>query len=420
MFSKFERIIAYRYLRSPRQEGFVSVIAWFSFLGITLGVATLIIVMSVMNGFREELLGKIIGLNGHISIASDTSPLDDYTSLATQAKNISGVKYAIPIIDRQAMIMVRSQARGALIHGVDPQDIKTWPLVAKNIKAGNLDDFGTPDERGVLRENLIVGKRLAEKLGLYVGDRLSLISPDGNSTAFGTLPRQKTFRVAAIFEMGLFQYDDSLIFMPLSAAQTFFKMEKSVSHIDLFLDNLNDIAEKTFLLHTLLGEKYHIYDWQRSNNHVFQAVEIERNVMFVILTLIILIAAFNIISSLIMLVKDKNRDIAILRTMGATRASIQKIFFLVGSTIGLIGTFMGVVVGLIFTLNIEKIRQFLQSLSGAELFRAEIYFLTQLPAKVDWTEVSLIITIALTLSFLATIYPSWRAARLDPVEALRQ
>lgn len=433
MFSKFEKIIAYRYLKSPRQEGFISVIALFSFLGIALGVATLIIVMSVMNGFRSELLTKIVGLNGHISIASYDGALMDYEQVVQQARNIHGVQRVIPTVDRQAMAMIRSQARGTMVHGVQAADLKKWPIIADNIKAGSLDDFGSVDEttREVadqainqsadpVANTVAIGRRLADKLGLHIGDRLSLISPDGNATAFGTLPRQKGFRVVAIFEIGMMQYDESLVFMPLSAAQSFFKMPNSVSHVDVYIENLEKVAESTFLLQASLGEKYRIFDWQNANNSMFQAVQIERNVMFIILTLIILIAAFNIISSLIMLVKDKTRDIAIMRTMGATRWSIMRIFFLTGASIGVIGTAFGVFLGLIFTLNIEKIRQFLQSLTGTQLFSAEIYFLTQLPAKIDWTEVFLVIFIALGLSFLATIYPSWRAARLDPVEALRQ
>lgn len=421
MFSKFEKIIAYRYLKSPRQEGFISIIALFSFLGIALGVATLIIVMSVMNGFRSELLTKIVGLNGHISVASYDGPLTDYDNIVQQARNIHGVQRVIPTVDRQAMAMIRSQARGTMVHGVQAADLKTWPIIADNIKAGSLDNFGSIDETtGQTADTIAVGRRLADKLGLHIGDRLSLISPDGNATAFGTLPRQKGFRVVAIFEIGMMQYDESLVFMPLSAAQSFFKMPNSVSHVDVYIENLEKVAESTFLLQSSVGENYRIFDWQNANNSMFQAVQIERNVMFIILTLIILIAAFNIISSLIMLVKDKTRDIAIMRTMGATRWSIMRIFFLTGASIGIIGTAFGVFLGLVFTLNIEKIRQFLQSLTGTKLFSAEIYFLTQLPAKIDWMEVFLVIFIALGLSFLATIYPSWRAARLDPVEALRQ
>lgn len=419
MFSRFERLISYRYLRSSRQEGFISVIAFFSFVGIALGVATLIIVMSVMNGFREELLGKILGLNGHISVHALDRPFTDYDAVAqTVRENLPVVQRVIPVVDRQAMVLVRTQARGAMVRGVTQDILEKWPIVAQNIKEGSLDSFGKTGTEDI--DGVLMGKRLAAKMGLFVGDRFTLVSPEGNATAFGTMPRQKTFRLAGIFEVGMFQYDEGLIFMPLAAAQSFFKLSGAVSHLDVFIDHPDHVGEQGFLLQTLLGGDFRLFDWQQANNSMFEAVKVERNVMFIILTLIILIAAFNIISSLIMLVKDKNRDIAIMRTMGATQRHIMGAFFLVGSSLGVVGTSLGVLLGVSFTLNIEKIRQFIESLSGASLFKAEIYFLTQLPAKIDWQEVILVVSIALGLSFLATIYPSWRAARLDPVEALRQ
>lgn len=424
MFSKFERTVAFRYLRSPRQEGFISVIAWFSLIGIALGVATLIIVMSVMNGFREELLGKIIGMNGHIAVVPVNSPsLEKYDSMAEKIRKVDGVTFAFPEIDRQAMVMFRAQAKGVQVHGIKPSDLLQRAFVADHILDGSLENFGPLETEEGTIERISIGVGLARDLRIRVGDRLSMINPAGSNTAFGTLPRQKSFEVSSVFESGVSQFDKSIIYMPLPAAQSFFKLGDSVSNIEVYVDNPDYVAKRTYEIKAALGEEYsdgyQIHDWKMANNSLFQAVIVERNVMFIILTLIILIAAFNILSSLIMLVKDKSRDIAIMRTMGASQGNILRIFFLTGASIGIVGTIIGVTLGLLFTKNIEHIRHLLESLSGAQLFNAEIYFLTQLPSKVDPLEVVLTAAIALILTFLSTIYPAWRAARLDPVEALR-
>ncbi|MBY0282074.1 MAG: lipoprotein-releasing ABC transporter permease subunit [Alphaproteobacteria bacterium] len=411
MFLFFERLLAYRYLRSPRQEGFISVIAGFSFIGIALGVAILIIVMSVMNGFRQELLTRIIGMRGHILVQGIQAPITNYHPVIDLVRKVPGVEGAFPVLERQAIMTFSGQARGVSIHAMDLSELRKRSIITENIKAGTLDDF-----QG---EGLLIGSRLAEFMHLKVGDRIAMITPEGNVTAFGTVPRQKSFIIKGVFQVGMHDYDKNVVFMPLVTAQNLFKLPDQISHIEIFSTHIELAPQLAYVVQQTLGNHVQVLDWQHGDSQIFHAVQIERNVMFLILTLIILIASFNIISSLIMLVKDKTRDIAILRTMGASRGSMMRIFFLIGATIGAVGTLIGVILGLSFSLNIESIRQFLQNLSGTELFSEEIYFLTHLPAKVDGGEVCTVVGMSLLLSFLATLYPAWRAARLDPVEALR-
>jgi len=411
MFTAFERTVAWRYLRSPRQEGFISVIAGFSFLGIMLGVATLIVVMSVMNGFRHEFLNHIVGMNGHVWVYQQQGTLHDYQSLQKEIEALPSVKFALPTIERQAILISRDQARGVAIHGLSLTDMQRLPLVSENIRDGSL----TPWEGN----KVLMGLRLAERLNVRVGERISLMTPDGTPTAFGTLPRQRSFEIGGFFEVGMSQYDQSVLFMPLMTAQDFFKIDQGVTTLEITLES----AELSDLFLQKLQRTFphlSIMDWKVANGNIMQAAQVERNVMFLILTLIILIAAFNIVSGLIMLVKDKTRDIAIMRTMGATQSSILKIFFLTGATIGTVGTALGSLLALLFLANIESIRHFLEGLTGANLFNEEIYFLSRLPVKTNSFEVTEVIILALVLSLVATFYPSWRASRLDPVEALRQ
>jgi lipoprotein-releasing system permease protein len=411
MFSAFEWMMAMRYLRARRQEGFISVIAWFSLLGIALGVATLIIVMSVMNGFREELLNRILGINGHLSIYGQSEQLTDFDDLAGKIRLVDGVVDVSPIIEGQVMATSRDQASGAIVRGFRADDLKGRAIIAENIRGGSLSAFD--------KNSIVIGTRLAQKLRVGVGHDVTLISPKGNVTAFGTVPRMKKYRVAATFEIGMYEYDSGFVFMQLDAAQLYFKMPGAVSNLEVSVidpDKAISIGKKIMPL----SEKgIRVHDWQKANASFFNAIQVERNVMFLILTLIIVVAAFNIISSMIMLVKDKGRDIAILRTMGASRGTIMRIFFISGASVGIIGTFSGFVLGLSFANNIESIRQWIQGLTGTDLFAAEIYFLSQLPAVVDTAEVIAVVLMGLGLSFLATLYPSWRAARIDPAEALR-
>jgi lipoprotein-releasing system permease protein len=411
-FNTFERMMAMRYLRARRQEGFISVIAAFSLLGIALGVATLIIVMSVMNGFRAELLGRILGLNGHMTVSAYGQPITDYAKLADRIKQVPGVTEASPMIEGQVLASANGAASGALVRGMRPEDLKAKTLVSGHIVGGSLDRFVGDDA-------IMIGSKMAARFRLNVGDSITLIAPQGSVTAFGTVPRMRAYPIVAIFEVGMYEYDNSFAFMPLEAAQIFFRLDNAVSGVEVMVRDPDNIGQQAYEVARAVGPQLRVANWQQTNSSFFSALQVERNVMFLILTLIILVAAFNIISSLIMLVKDKSQDIAILRTMGATRGSVLRIFFLAGASVGVIGTVSGFVLGVLFTSNIETIRQWLQSSTGWTLFPQEIYFLAHMPSKVEPMEVVTVVLMALALSFLATIYPSWRAARLDPVEALR-
>jgi len=411
LFNPFERMVAFRYLRARRQEGFVSVIAIFSLLGIALGVATLIIVMSVMNGFRVELLGRILGINGHMAIFSSTGELTGFDAMAQRLRSEKGIIAVVPQVEGQVMATKEGRASGALVRGIRAADLPALPSVAARASPGALAAFKDDD--------VLMGVRLAQKLGLRQGDEVTLISPQGNATPFGTVPRIKTYRLAGTFDVGMYEYDSSIVFMPLEAAQLFFKLDNAVSSLELFVDDPDASRAIARNLVGILPTTTRIVDWQQQNSSFFTAIQVERNVMFLILTLIIIVAAFNIISSMIMMVKDKGHDIAILRTMGATRGMILRIFVLTGASVGIIGTFGGFALGIAFATNIETIRQFVQRLAGVNVFDPTIYFLSQMPSKVDPMEVTLVVVMGLGLSLLATVYPSWRAARLDPVEALR-
>ncbi|MCB1651422.1 MAG: lipoprotein-releasing ABC transporter permease subunit [Alphaproteobacteria bacterium] len=411
MFSPFERMVAWRYLRSKKAEGFVSVIAGFSFAGIMLGVATLIIVMSVMNGFRQELFSRILGLNGHMNVYSMQGPLYDYDYLKEKIVPVRGVAMVTPILEGQALVSKGGSASGVLVRGMSWADFTNRTILRDSIVAGSLDDYA---DSGVA-----IGKVLAEKMRLKPGDKITLTSPQVKSTPFGSMPRQRAYTVALIFDVEMYEYNSGFIFMPLDSAQKFFQMPGAVSALEVFLKDPDLLESVRKEVTTLLAGQAGVYDWRDMNQSFFNALQVERNVMFLILTLIILVAAFNIISSMIMLVKDKGQDIAILRTMGASRRNMMRIFVLTGASIGIVGTISGAILGIVFAVNIESIREWLQGLTGTELFSAEIYFLSQLPAQVEWHEVVAVVLMAFSLSILATLYPAWRASRLDPAEALR-
>jgi len=410
-FAGFEWMLAGRYLRTRRREGFVSVIAAFSFLGIMLGVGLLIIVLSVMSGFRKELLGKIVGINGHIFVAALDAPLTDYAQVAERVTKVTGVRRAVPLVEGQAFASSPYNGSGVLVRGVRPEDIRRIEAVAGNVRQGSLGGF---DEGGVT-----IGRRLAEHLSLQAGDTITLATPKGASTPFGTAPRIKGYQVAAIFELGMSEFDASFVFMPLSEAQAFFNREDDVTVIEVFLDDADRVDEARQAIEAAVGRPVVLTDWRQRNRTFFAALEVERNVMFIILSVVVIVAAFNIISGLIMLVKDKSSDIAILRTMGATRGAIMRVFLITGMSIGVAGTLAGFLLGLVFTANIQSIQEFVSWALNRQLWDPTLRFLSQVPSDINPTEVAAVVAMSLVLSLLATLYPSWRAARLDPIAALR-
>lgn len=415
MFSAFEWLVAMRYLRARRQEGFISVITWFSLIGIALGVATLIVVMSVMNGFRQELFSRVIGLNGHMNLYAMQGTIDNYDQLVERVKLAPEVLDAAPVVEAQALLTKDGAASGAFVRGLPPEALRQRPSVANHIAYGSLDDFG--------EDRVAIGVRMAQRLDLKIGDTLTLISPVSKSTVFGAAPRMRGYQIAAIFDVGMYEYDNNFVFMPLEAAQIFFNTGPDATALEIYVrDPQNLRGARDSIMSTLQPaqmQPIRLLDWQQKNSSFFNALQVERNVMFLILTLIILVAAFNIISSLIMLVKDKGRDIAVLRTMGATKGMVMRIFFLNGACIGLAGTTVGFALGLFIATHIEGLRQIVQRLTQTDPFAADVYFLTRMPSVVDPHEIIQVVLMSLTLSFLATLYPSWRAAKLDPVEALR-
>ncbi len=411
-FAPFEWMIALRYLRARRAGSFVSVIAGFSFLGIMLGVATLIVVMSVMNGFHLELMSKIIGINGHVFLQGVETPLSDYDDVVKRLEQVPGVTIAIPMVEGAAGVSSPYQQSGALVRGIREADIKRLPGIANNVRRGSLDGFD-------ISEGVAIGAKMAEQLSVRVGDTISILTARGAATPFGVAPRIKAYPVVAIFQIGVSEFDGIFVYMPLKEAQAYFNKEDEASVIEAFVENPDDMDGMRAKLDKAVGRPMIMTDWRQRNRSFFEALKIERTVMFLILTLIILVAALNIISGMTMLVKDKGRDIAILRTMGATRGAVLRIFLVTGATIGASGTFAGLLLGLVVAHNLESVRQLINRSFGLNVFDPNLYLLSRLPSVVVAGDVILVVSMALGLSLLATIYPAWRAAKLDPVEALR-
>jgi lipoprotein-releasing system permease protein len=405
-------MVSLRYLRARRKEGFISVIAGFSFIGIMLGVATLIIVMAVLNGFRKELFQKILGLNGHVIVRPLGRNFTDYEDVAVRLRQVDGVRYAIAVVENQALLSTPGHVRGALVRGLTEADINSLEAISSAVKAGSLEGF---DQSG----GIAIGARLAKELGVGVDDKINIVSPRGSATPFGTAPKTKRYTIRAVFEMGMSDYDLSIVFMPLEEAQTFFNTTGAVDVLEVMLNDPEKVEALKTSLSDAAGADMVLSDWRQRNKKIYSALNIQRLGMFIVVTMIVFVAAMNIISGLVMLVKDKGHDIAILRTMGASKGSVMRIFFITGVSIGVAGTVCGVLAGLVFCAYIEELRQLLSWLTNTPLFPPEIYFLKKMPAQIDLLDVTAVVTMALTLSVLATLYPSWRAARLDPVEKLR-
>ncbi|MCB9957243.1 MAG: lipoprotein-releasing ABC transporter permease subunit [Rhodospirillaceae bacterium] len=407
----FQRMVAWRYLRARRSEGFISVIAGFSMVGIALGVGTLIVVMAVMNGFRQELVERVLGLNGHLGIYGNGRALSDYEELADEVADMDGVTLVAPVVEGQVLVTVRGVASGARVRGVPAGYLHQRPALADDLYPQDVD-FSDGD-------SIAIGADMAQRLGVAVGDRMTLISPEGNPGPFGTMPRLRDYSVVALFDSGMYEYDNSYIYMPLTAAQQFFRLGEAVTTLEVFVDHPEEIADIRTRMREAIGTEGRVWDWQEANTSLITALQVERNVMFLILTLIILVAAFNVIAGLVMLVKDKGRDIAIMRTMGASRGMVMGVFLITGTSIGVVGTIAGFVLGALFADNIQSIQRWIEDISGTQVWDPTMRFLTEMPARMDWWETGAVVAMALALSFLATLYPSWRAARLDPVEALR-
>ena len=408
-----ETMMAMRYIRARRAEGFISVIAWFSLTGITLGVATLIIVMSVMNGFRAELVGRILGLNGHFAVYSQTnSGVADFDTLSVKLSEVPTIIAVTPQVEGQTMVSHQGRNQGAVVRGVRWSDLAARKPLWQSLSNDAVMRFR--EEGGVL-----IGKTMAFRLGVKVGDSVTLLSSKGRTTAFGSVPLRQKFKIAGLFDVGMHEYDANFLFMTLSQAQSFYGLDDKVTGLEVYSSDPHAVQLMRQQLQTQLTKDHRLYDWQGRNASFLNALAVERNVMFLILTLIILVAAFNIISSMIMLVRSKNADIAVLRAMGASRGAIMRIFFMTGASIGFIGTLMGTILGVVFCWQIDAIKEFIEGLSGAELFSAEIYYLSRLPAEIEAFEVLVVIAMALGLSFLASIYPAWRASCVAPAEVLR-
>lgn len=418
MFSRFEFFIAFRYLKAKRKEKFISITALFSFIAIMLGVATLIVVMSVMNGFREELIKNIVGINSHISIFPKDTSKSSYSEIVEDIKNknIQNIDTINPLIENQAMIIADERAVGVIVKAININDLKN----KKKIYSSLLNKFELLDFDN--SSNIIVGTQMANTLDLGIGDDVKIVSPEVNTTFLGAIPKTKTYKVVDIFESGMYEYDSNVVFIPFKMGQKQFRYVDSANSIEIFLKNPNISTETLLVIEKVLDEKnysYNLVDWRTANSSLISALNVERNVMFLILTLIIIVAAFNIISSLIMLVMDKNKQIALLKTIGATKKSIMRIFFICGTSIGLTGTAFGTLLGSLFAYNIEHIRNFIEKIFGLNLFNPTIYFLSQIPSKVFISDIVLIFSMSVFLSFLATIYPALKASKTNPAEILR-
>ncbi len=413
LYNFFEFFLAFRYIRSRKSEGFISLSSWFSFIGIALGVATLIIVMSVMNGFRSELINRVLGINGHLMIYSKNNQfIKNYNEIINLVSDENNILAIIPQVDGQGLARSKNYISGVMIRGIRWSDLRAKKILWESLNHETKLNFKNKNE-------IIIGSSLARRLSVNIGDRLSLISASGKNTILGIIPFKQTFKVGGFFNVGMYEYDNNFIFIPLELAQKFLQFGDVASSLEIFLKNNDTTEVLTSKISELLNYEYEIIDWKKKNSTFINALNVEKNVMFLILTLIIIVAAFNIISSMIMLVNAKNSDIALLRAVGASRKSIIKIFILVGTSIGFMGTLFGSILGIFLSINIEYLRKFLSILLNQELFAPEVYYLTDLPSKINFAEVFYIILFSIFLSILASVFPSWKASKILPAEALR-
>ena len=413
IFNETERTIAIRYIKSRRVEGFISVSAWFSLIGIVLGVATLIVVMSVMNGFRTELVDRILGINGHLIVYKKNGlSIENYHKIVNQISDTQNVIAVTPYLEGQALAKTKNSVSGIIIRGTKWSDLPAKKLLWKSLDNTTIENFK-------LKQNVIVGYRLARRLNLSVGDYVSLISPNVMETAIGVLPIKQNFMVGGFFDIGMYEYDNNFIFIPWEKAEKFLSTKQIAHGIEIFLHNPKTTQNVYDDLSSKLNENLTIIDWKKRNSSFMNALDVEKNVMFVILTLIILVATFNIISSMIMLVQTKKSDIALMRTMGASKYLIIRIFMLTGSIVGILGTIIGAIFGIILSTNIETIRNFISTLFGKELFSPQIYFLSTLPSNINFNEVLVVMGLSISLTLLASIFPAWKASKISPAEALR-
>ena len=406
-----ETFIAIRYLKSKRDERFISISSFFSFIGITIGVATLIIVMSVMNGFRGELLDKIIGVNGHAVIYLKKNKVFNINSLVYNIEELPNVEFVAKEFEFNAMVSNKSLASGVLVKGVEKVDILERDSISKNIIKGNLDNFKN--------KSIIIGSRLASYLNININDKITLLTSNKTDTPFGSIPITDEYEVISIFDVGMYDYDRGVIFMPIEEASALVRSDKDITQLEIFFIDDKKFNKSIESVIEVLGDNGKLFSWQTIHKELFSALEIEKKVMFLILFLIIFVAAFNLISSIIMIVKDKERGIGILRSLGVKGSEIQRIFIFVGSIVGLFGTIIGTMLGVIVSLNIGKIQIFLENLFDSKLFSAEVYYFNIIPSKIDFSEVTIIFILSIGLSIFSTIYPSWKASKIEPANVLR-
>ena len=415
-FGTWERTVAWRYLRNKRKNGGAAVITIISFSAVMLAVFVLITVMSVMNGFRAELLGRLLGFNGHVYAQGPLLNGPDRDGVIGRIKAVRGVTQAAPMVEAQAMVIGPSQVSGAIVRGVTPADLRGMKMISTNIKRGSLAGFGEGEYGGDI---VLIGDRMARNLGLSVGDAITLISPSGPATAFGTSTREKDYTVGGVFSVGMSQFDESFVYMALPQAQLFFSRDTAIDYVEIKVADPDKAKDIKPIIEQASGPGAFVQDWMDKNSSYFNALQVERKVMRLILFSVVALATLNIISALVMLVKNKSRDIAILRTMGASQGAILRIFVMAGAVIGLAGTLLGLLLGVLFCANITAIQSFVEWMTGTAVFSADIYFLAHIPAKIDWTEVGVIVAITTLLSILAALLPAVWASRIDPVEALR-